>query len=132
KNPSVQGLSAIFIDNPGMGTSHYVDFQINDCEKTSRALLDSGAAMSVIHADELAKVPNVVIEDTDLVVRTADGGNPAILGIARDLKLHFADRSIVYESFLVVTTPLSHSILLSTNALRGIGAVWVMTDTDNV
>ncbi|KAF4722876.1 hypothetical protein FOZ63_002952 [Perkinsus olseni] len=55
------GLSAIFIDNPGMGTSHYVDFQINDCEKTSRALLDSGAAMSVIHADELAKVPNVVI-----------------------------------------------------------------------
>ncbi|EER08697.1 gag/pol/env polyprotein, putative [Perkinsus marinus ATCC 50983] len=131
-NPTVQGLSVVLIDNPGMGTSHFIDFEINDCQKPLRALLDSGAAMSVIHEAELTKIPDVVIQPTDLVVRTADGGSPKVTGIVRNLKLTFADDTVVYESFVVVDTPLSHAILLSTNALRGVGAVWFMTDKDNL
>ncbi|KAF4734961.1 hypothetical protein FOZ62_032477, partial [Perkinsus olseni] len=124
KKPGVKDIQAISL-LPYRGLSQVVTISING-SKAQTALLDSGAMISVMHKRVFDALPGGHMQDTMIRLRTANCSSPVVVGKAVGLVVRFEDGTEAPEDFVIVDSDLAYDLILSTNLLRDLGALWLL------
>ncbi|KAF4668755.1 Integrator complex subunit 11 [Perkinsus chesapeaki] len=124
KVPGIKDIQAISLI-PYRGLSQVINISINDSQPKT-ALLDSGAMISVMHKSVLDTIEHGTLENTMIRLRTANCGAPEVVGKACALTVRFEDGTEALEDFVVVDSEMAHDLILSTNLLKDLGALWFL------
>ncbi|EER20687.1 hypothetical protein Pmar_PMAR015627 [Perkinsus marinus ATCC 50983] len=104
----------------------FINLYVNHSSGHTPALVDSGAAVSVVSSSAAASL-NLTVSRADLRIRLADLSETPVRGVAKSVPISFSNGSRCTED-LYVLDGCAHQLILSVGLLRRLKAIWHLHD----